>query len=178
MSKSGPRLPRLIAFDLDDTLWFPEMYLLIGGAPFRKDKQGRLISSGGEEVELYPAARACLKELATSPKYKDIKVVFASRCHETDWAYTCMDLLDVCDGVSVSQCLNEGGVFQGGSKQGHFAELKRRTGIEYEEMVFFDNERWNITEVKKLGVTCVHTPNGMQAGQFEKGLALYAEKWA
>ena len=34
-------VPKVIAFDLDDTIWSPEMWLC-SGAPFRKDEQNRV----------------------------------------------------------------------------------------------------------------------------------------
>ena len=130
------------------------MYLLNGGAPFTKDtKTGRVRDRTGEEVTLYPAAREALLELATSKEWQGSLVCYASRCHETDWAHTCMDLLDVGDGLNVASCFNAGGVFQSGSKQGHFQVLASQHGVDFEDMIFFDNERWNITEVAKMGVT-------------------------
>ncbi|WZN67035.1 magnesium-dependent phosphatase [Chloropicon roscoffensis] len=169
--------PKLFVFDLDDTIWRPEMYLLNGGAPFTKDKKtGRVRDRTGEEVTLYPAAREALHELATSKEWQGSLVCYASRCHETDWAHTCMDLLDVGDGLNVASCFNAGGVFQSGSKQGHFQVLASQHGVDFEDMIFFDNERWNITEVAKMGVTCVYTPNGLKKGQFEKGLQDHASR--
>ena len=167
------RKPKLFVFDLDDTIWHPEMYLLRGGGPFTKDKKsGRVFDRSGEEVMLYPAARDCLRTLATSEEWKDALVCYASRCHETDWANACMRLLDVDKGLNVASCFSAPfkGIFMGGSKQGHFEVLKQKTGIDYEDMIFFDNERWTITEVSQLGVTCVYTPNGVRQGQFEQGL--------
>lgn len=41
-------------------------------------------------------------------------------------------------------------------KARHFKSLNRKTGISYDNMVFFDNR-----SVGKLYVKCYHTPNGM-----------------
>jgi len=35
----SPAVPRLVAFDLDDTLWHPEMEMC-AGAPFTRDAKG------------------------------------------------------------------------------------------------------------------------------------------
>lgn len=32
------KLPKLVAFDLDGTIWTPDMYMLSGGAPFKISK--------------------------------------------------------------------------------------------------------------------------------------------
>ena len=73
-------IPALVVFDLDDTLWFPEMYMvrgerrwglihysckesieifylndrtaqLEGGAPFKKDSTGKVFDSVGKHVK-------------------------------------------------------------------------------------------------------------------------------
>ena len=43
-----PNIPGLVAFDLDGTLWFPEMYMLSGGAPFKKGPDGHVYDRAGE----------------------------------------------------------------------------------------------------------------------------------
>eukprot|EP00878_Enallax_costatus_P022505 GHUV01023877.1.p1 GENE.GHUV01023877.1~~GHUV01023877.1.p1 ORF type:complete len:131 (+),score=35.67 GHUV01023877.1:562-954(+) len=62
-----------------------------------------------------------------------------------------------------------------GSKLTHFKQIHERSGIDYEDMLFFDNERWNCTEVSKLGVKCVHTPRGMTAAAWQEGLSLFSQ---
>lgn len=51
-----------------------------------------------------------------------------------------------------------------GSKLTHFRAIHKASGIPYQDMVFYDNERWNITECAKLGITCVYAPRGEQPG--------------
>lgn len=46
-------LPKLFVFDLDNCVWFPEMYQLWGGgSPFREGKNGDLADCSGERVYL------------------------------------------------------------------------------------------------------------------------------
>jgi magnesium-dependent phosphatase 1 len=40
------------------------------------------------------------------------------------------------------------------------SNIHERSGIAYEDMVFFDNERRNVTDCRSLGITCVYTPDG------------------
>ena len=78
----GPPPPQV---DLDvHTAWWPppprwpEMYMLSGGAPFRRDKSGAVFDSRSERVELMGASRAILAELASDPKWEGTKVVGGS----------------------------------------------------------------------------------------------------
>ena len=62
-----------------------------------------------------------------------------------------------------------------GSKKAHFEKLRSKTKVAYHEMLFYDNEKINVTEVGQLGVTSVHCPGGMSQGAWEKGLEMYAK---
>jgi magnesium-dependent phosphatase 1 len=52
----------------------------------------------------------------------------------------------------------------------HFESLHRKTGIPFDSMVFFDNEHWNIESVSKLGVKCIYTPHGMSKEAWNEAL--------
>jgi len=39
--------------------------------------------------------------------------------------------------------------------------------------LFFDNERWNITECSRLGIKCVYTPRGLTSAAWQEGLAMF-----
>ena len=47
-------LPGLIVYDLDDTIWFPELYM-IAGAPFVKTSKSTVVDSGGARLGCYPS---------------------------------------------------------------------------------------------------------------------------
>lgn len=57
-----------------------------------------------------------------------------------------------------------------GSKLKHFKRIHDRTGIPYDEMLFFDDEHRN-SEVEQLGITFCLVRNGTDAQTFERGLA-------
>ncbi|KAK1783017.1 magnesium-dependent phosphatase-1 [Copromyces sp. CBS 386.78] len=59
-----------------------------------------------------------------------------------------------------------------GTKLRHFEVIQRRTGIPYEEMLFFDDERPNL-EVEKVGVTMQLIKDGFDWEELEKGI----QKW-
>ena len=66
--------PRLIAFDLDATLWVPEMYELPGGAPFRRSQNGSVYDCMGEQINLMGASKEVLRDLATDPAWRETQV--------------------------------------------------------------------------------------------------------
>jgi magnesium-dependent phosphatase-1 len=112
----------------------------------------------------------------------DIQAAVASRTDEPDWAYYCMNhlavqvqdakdklpmhslmsLLDCFGGQSKSKAKNPLIQISFQDKTHHFQRLHQATGVAYQDMVFFDNEEWNVRSVSTLGVKCIYTPDGMQ----------------
>jgi magnesium-dependent phosphatase-1 len=87
-------VPQLIVFDLDFTLWHPEMYEL-AGAPFRKDDRGVVTACDGEEVHLFPDVHAILCEIAHSSVFQGTEVAVASSTSYPEWARECLRLIEV-----------------------------------------------------------------------------------
>ena len=56
---TSPDVPKLIIFDLDDTVWYPELYMMCG-APWTRDELGRVTDVCDEELSIYPAAREAI----------------------------------------------------------------------------------------------------------------------
>ena len=69
----------MVAFDLDDTIWSPEMWLC-SGAPFIKDQRtGEVRCSGGEPMKFLGDSATILRELATDQRFASTQVVYVSR---------------------------------------------------------------------------------------------------
>ncbi|KAJ1936783.1 hypothetical protein EC988_008093, partial [Linderina pennispora] len=64
-----------------------------------------------------------------------------------------------------------------GSKVTHFRNLARDSGVEYERMIFFDDEARNAEVERKLGVRFVHVDDafGVNWSLFLQHLWSYAE---
>ncbi|KAI8895021.1 magnesium-dependent phosphatase-1 [Globomyces pollinis-pini] len=163
--------PKLVIFDLDFTVWYPEMYELTG-APFKRcPKSGRVTDKAGEEVFLFPDIYPIMRELVDL----QIPVAAASKTEYPKWAHQCLKLIDI-DGQSLDSIVIHKEIYPK-NKTNHFKKLKETTGYEYKDMLFFDNERWNIEDIKPLGVTCIHCPDGMTLQHFETGLKLFADNF-
>ena len=219
---AGAPLPKLVVFDLDDTVWFPELYMM-NGAPWSVDELGRVTDVSGEELRIYPAAREAIAMLSTHEACKETKVAVASRTNRAQWAYAAMELhaptsryarafspnasSDASSDASSSgttlltispskktpsrrvklappktktlrEVVGDLAEIYTGSKKAHFQKLREKTGTPYSDMLFFDNERVNVTEVGQLGVCSVYCPGGMSQGAWEEGLRTFAENAA
>ncbi|PNW79130.1 hypothetical protein CHLRE_09g401738v5 [Chlamydomonas reinhardtii] len=171
------RIPKLIAFDLDGTLWWPEMYMLDGGAPFRRDKSGAVFDKRNERIELMGASEEVLRELATDPKWKDTEIAYVSRTEYPEWAIPCLKTFLVTPEGQGGRNLLDISAYQEiypGSKITHFKKIHKDSAVPYEDMLFFDNEKWNCTECSRLGIVCVYTPRGLTREAWDRGLADFA----
>jgi magnesium-dependent phosphatase 1 len=157
----------------DATLWIPEMYELYG-PPFKLDKKdpNYLVDGSGERISLMGASRQILKELATDEKWRETTVAYVSRTEHPKWAASCLNLFSITEGISMNDIGLEQEIYPG-SKTRHFRRIQERTSIEYSEMLFFDNESWNITDVAPMGVVSVHTPRGMTTEVWKQGLEAF-----
>ena len=166
-------VPKLIIFDLDDTVWYPELYMMCG-APWTRDELGRVTDVCDEELSICPRR---------------------SRGHRHDTSTRGLRGNPRGGGLAhQSRALGPGGhgspvrrpravlreaagdlcEIYVGSKRRHFQALRDKTSVAYRHMLFFDNEGINCEEVGQLGVCCVHCPGGMSQGAWEKGLSTYA----
>ncbi len=167
------RKPRLVAFDLDGTLWAPEMYQLWGGgSPFRASPCGQhLIDSAGKRLSLLGPTRSLLVELSTSPEWSGVELAYVSTCDEPEWARECLPMFALGGGLTMLTAAGHHEIYKAESKQTHFAALARRTGIAFSDMLFFDNQTDNCEHVSALGVHCVYAPGGMTQHVWQAGLS-------
>mmetsp|Transcript_24030 Transcript_24030/g.35606 ORF Transcript_24030/g.35606 Transcript_24030/m.35606 type:complete len:196 (-) Transcript_24030:255-842(-) len=170
---------RLAVFDLDYTIWMPEMYQLHGppkkitcpetSKPIVVDS-----SRSPQEITIFDGAchALCHIDQLNEAYGMDIEVAVASRTDEPSWAHSCMDWLRLRNGKSLKESIHYVEI-DFGDKQLHFRNLKKQTGLSYKDMVFFDNEMRNIQSVSQLGVKCVYTPDGMMKEHWFEALEMF-----
>ena len=180
-------LPKLVALDLDGTVWHPDMYMLWGGgAPFKVSGDGtrRLLDKSGQRVELLGIAGHIIYEVKHEPKWtaNDTKLAWVSTCDEPRWADECLRKFKASPYgkqeplIPLKQLADDEHIYDAGTKQVHFKRLHRDTGVPFDQMIFYDNQMNNISSVSRLGVHCVYCPDGLTEHIWIKGLEEYAKK--
>ena len=156
------RKEALIVFDLDYTLWD------CGGTwcdcmtpPFRQSESGP-IDSYERIVTLYDGVIDALDWCDDN----GVTMALASRTGEPDWARQLISMLGISDRFKYKEIFPS-------TKVVHFKNLQRDSGVEFKDMLFFDDEMRNIREVGEMGVTSIFVENGLSYSLFEEGLA----KW-
>ncbi|KAL4693256.1 hypothetical protein H8959_017066 [Pygathrix nigripes] len=165
------RLPKLAVFDLGEgregefhyTLW-PFWVDTHVDPPFHKSSDGTVRDRRGQDVRLYPEVPEVLKRLQSL----GVPGAAASRTSEIEGANQLLELFDLIRYFVHREIYP-------GSKVTHFERLQQKTGIPFSQMIFFDDERRNIVDVSKLGVTCIHIQNGMNLQTLSQGLETFAK---
>ena len=177
------KVPKLIAFDLDGTIWHPEMNKFgDGGSPFAVHADGSkntLLDKKGTEVRLLGASSEILHELVHEEPFKSQSIVcWVSRCDEPGYAAECLSKFTTSSSklpLDKVASAPHNKIFQK-TKNVHFTQLAEETGLAFEDMIFFDNEMHNIHDVAPLGVLSVYCPDGVTREIWEHGLDLFEKR--
>ncbi|OTF80183.1 magnesium-dependent phosphatase 1-like protein [Euroglyphus maynei] len=137
-------LPRLAVFDLDHTVW-----------PFGIDgfqyippyfyHEGKLIDVHGQEIRHFSDFPHIFQLL----RDKGIQIAVASRTKFPTGAYHLIELFDWQKYINYYQIYP-------GVKVKHFERIREESAINFNEMIFFDDEERNIIDVgQQLGVDAI-----------------------
>ena len=171
---TAPTLPKLLVFDLDHTLWTPELYTLRRLPGYQTAAPPGPVADA--DVSLFPGAAAVLEAVATEPRWQNTKCACASRTNKGPWARSLLAQFEA-GGKSLDELMAYQEIYTGG-KAKHFEALRDKSGVAYEDMLFFDDARdgkyGNCARVAELGCVAVHTPRGLDPERFAAGLAAHA----
>ena len=167
------KLPSVIVFDLDNTLWTPELYQL-----YKTPIANR-------NIELFPGALEvlqCLHELQATSSSCPLLAI-ASRATENDWAQSLLDQFPIAgagtaNAVRMRQLFRDDLIYiECRSKRWHFREIQSACGnVPFSEMVFFDDDMYlNLDEISGIGVLSCHTPRGLTVDLFRETMIKYSE---
>merc|ERR1719326_1282097 len=162
-----PELPRLVVFDVDYTLWpyWVDTHL---SAPFTR-RGDAITDARGRSCRLFPEVPAIVAEL------QRLRLPFglASRTGDPPALEALAKLLDVGGGHTLWSAPAYREIYRG-SKIRHFERIQQQSGVPCAEMLFFDDEPENNSDVCTLGVTLQAVPTfserGLTKELFLKGL--------
>lgn len=160
-------LPKLLVFDLDNTLWTPELYQI----------RQRSVPKAGKEIWLFQCAESIVSDLATNPAWSSAgtQMAIASRTNKGEWADKLLRKFEASPGVTLDELFVHKEIVQG-SKRQHFESLREKTGVRFGDMVFFDDDfHMNLKEISQMGVLCCHCPKGITRDLFRGTLRRYDE---
>lgn len=174
-------LPRLIVFDLDYTLW--PFWVDTHVTPPLKPNASHTSTTDkyGESYAFYEDVPSILSALGRCPTHPEdevptgVKIGVASRTHAPAIARDMLKLLHLPPLDEKDKARKSMDVFDAGleiypsSKIKHFEALQKRTGVRYEDMLFFDDEARN-RDTETLGVTMWLVRDGVTWEEVEKGV--------
>ncbi len=153
-----PDPPKLVVFDLDFTLWdCGGLWIDCTTPPFRLDAEGAVRDRRDRRFRLYPEVPGILDHLESA----GCLLGLASRTEQPDWAREVLDLMGIRQRFQFEEIYP-------GSKVRHFHALRKASELAFGEMLFFDDEDRNITEVGALGVTAIPVRGGMKRKLLER----------
>jgi len=148
---------QLLVFDLDFTLWDAGGTWCDHTQPPYRIQNGKILDSENSHIRLYPEVMSILNEL----HQQGFTLAIASRTSAPDWALNLIHLFGIDHYFRIKEIYPK-------SKIHHFQQIARQSGIEYTNMIFFDDEYQNIQEVATLGVKAIHVPNGLNRSLIQK----------
>lgn len=161
-------VPKLIVFDLDYTLWpfWCDTHVQLPIRPtYSEDK---VTDASGDKFGFYKDVPAIIREIKAHP---EMEICAASRTQQPQIAQKLLSML-VIDGEPSSTYFTFT-AWGTGSKIRHFQELHLHTDVNYEDMLFFDDESRNRDVERQLGVCFIDVPHGMTLQKFHEGI----EEW-
>jgi len=164
----------MIVFDLDYTLW-PFWVDTHPSPPLRKSPDNGLTvrDSYGGSYGLYNEVAGTL----TALRNKGIKIGCASRTESPDLARQMLNSLRIpAEGSSqTAMSMFDYAEMYPGSKTTHFAKIHKKSGVAYEEMLFFDDESRN-RNTEELGVSFHLVRDGVTRAEIDKGVTYWRKK--
>ncbi|XP_014209756.1 magnesium-dependent phosphatase 1-like [Copidosoma floridanum] len=156
--------PKIVVFDLDYTLW-PFWVDTHVTPPFKKDSNKKIVDAHNHVIRYYPDTPEILKQLVE----QGFEVGVASRTSEIKGANQLLNLFGWEKYIKYKEIYP-------GTKTTHFSRIKNESGVEYKDMIFFDDEQRNISDLVKIGVLSILVRDGVSHKVVQDGLTEFASR--
>jgi magnesium-dependent phosphatase 1 len=170
------RKPKVIVLDLDHTLW--QFYVdLDTMLPFIKSNEGNgtitVLNPDMTRLNCFQDVRIILNTLVNRCYTDGEQLAIASRVLNRSRALELLELFKLKPNFSSIQICSVLKCF-------HMSVIKENLGIEdYSDMLFFDDNKFNVREVAKLGVCSfqVRKTTGLNLKAMKNGLGMHQRKF-
>jgi len=125
-------------------------------------RNGEVVDRHHKSVEHYKDVPAVLEDLYSS----GFQLAVASRTGEVEGANELIKLFGWEKYFAVKEIYP-------GCKIEHFTKIHEKTGVPFKDMLFFDDEPRNISDLRSKGVTCMLVTNGVTKKVVKEGLAKF-----
>jgi magnesium-dependent phosphatase 1 len=166
------RLPGVVVFDLDDTLWEGEVDCS-GGPPFKLSAGSRdvVLCCHNSRVQLFEDVIDIFDLLI----HLNVPIAYASRTWQPSWAKKALEQFKCgTDGASDMWQISVSAGWGDCSKVSHIRKISADLNLPIDSMVFFDNELRNIRDISPLGATCGYCPDGLTMEIFQNKMLEYS----
>ncbi|KAH0544381.1 hypothetical protein FGG08_001522 [Glutinoglossum americanum] len=167
----GHPVPALIVFDLDYTLW-PFWVDTHVCAPLKgKDGGQRVVDRLGESFAFYPH----VPQIFRDARMKNVSLAAASRTEAPELARDMLKSL-VVDGKLRGVDYFDYMQIYPGSKTTHLAKLQKQSGVDFADMLFFDDEARNRNVESELGVLMYLVRDGITNDEVDRAVREWRSK--
>ncbi|KAG7176003.1 magnesium-dependent phosphatase 1-like [Homarus americanus] len=159
--------PTLIAFDLDFTLWpFAVDMSAYVAPPFSKNMNGQVVDTRSRKIKHFKEVPSILKRL----HHEGYILAIASRTGDPEAARQLLKLFNWEKYFTYIEIYR-------GSKITHFKRFKSESGIDFSEMLLFDDEHRNKRDLDTIGVMMIMVIGGVTHKLVTEGLDKFSNSY-
>ena len=166
-----PSPPQMVVLDLDGTIW--RLGGLRGCEPFAPEGL-HVRTARNRKMDIFASARDALRLIADEHK---LPMAVASRTAHPALAKQLIKLIRIDEERTLADAITGPVVMLSCSnKRVHFRRIHEVTGIDYDDMLFFDDVGKHVSDIGAMGATAVKCPVGLNPERLQEGLRRHGRR--